>query len=188
MKRTLTRLTSLALVALALLTTTLPSAAASSYYFAFEGGSLLPWVKGNDPGAAASTLTLGGPDSFCPATTGVRHARLTAFAGYAPFSGLWMQAHFPAKDTVVVKVSWAVKDQGNCLNCYAMAYIGTAAPASSAPFVIKGPVLAGWTVYSYSAIVPAVNGQVWVALGWKGFPSGLPAAVGIYCGRISITP
>jgi hypothetical protein len=186
MKKHWIRLFGLALVLLAFVTSVHPAAAAS-YYYDFET-TLSPWVKGNDPGAAASTLTRNNTDSMCP-STGIYHARLTVNPFFAPGSGVWMVAKFPANATTsVVKLTWGTKDQGNCAACYAMVYVGATPPASSAAFSIVGPVGGAWNTHNYSKVQPSSTGAIYVALGWRGYPPALPAAAGIDCVRISITP
>jgi hypothetical protein len=181
-----TRLLMALAVILAFIVSTNPAAAAT-YYFNFSS-SLLPWVKGNDPGAAASSLTLSGEDNSCP-TSGGGHARLTAWPSYTPFSGLWMASRFPAAArNVEVKVTFAIKEQYHCPTCYAIVYLGDTMPTSSATFITLGSVGSTWTTYSYTAIGTSTTGSVVVAIGWKGMPSSLPAAVGIDCVEVSITP
>jgi hypothetical protein len=100
-----------------------------------------------------------------------------------------MVAEFPANATLNnVQVEWATKSQANCAACYAMVYVGATAPASSAAFNIVGPVGAAWTLHNYSKMQPTASGTIFVALGWRGYPSALPAAAGIDCVRINITP
>lgn len=180
------RIGSLALVLLALMTSVRPAAAAV-YTYMFEGG-LAPWVKGNDAAAPNSTLALGGADNACPAT-GVRHARLTVGAPFGPGNGMWMVAKFPANATLnSVQVDWKIKSQANCATCYAMVYVGEVPPASSAAFTIVGPVGGVWTPYNYAKMQPSATGAIYVAIGWRGYPSALPAAAGVDCVRINILP
>jgi hypothetical protein len=188
MNARITRSATLALMTLVFIATALPAAAAT-YYFNFTT-SFSPWIKGNDSGAAASSLTVVGPDNACPVGTPGGHARLTAGPGYTSFSGLWMFARFPATSSnEQVKVTWQARDDFHCPTCYPIVYVGTSIPSSSAPFTTLSPMLGtSWTGYSYTTSLSGVSGAVVVAVGWKGAPSSLPAAVGIDCLLVDITP
>jgi hypothetical protein len=183
-----TRLAAIALVAVALAMTARPAFAAT-YFFNFSS-SLSPWIKGNDPGASASSLTLAGPDNACPVGAPGAHARLTVGPPYMPFDGVWMFARFPATaQTVDVRVKFQAKEDFHCPGCIPIVYVGTTIPGSSAAFTSLPPVSStAWTPYMYGATLSPTTGAVVVAIGWKGTPSSLPAAVGIDCVEVTTTP
>jgi len=176
MKRELTRTLTLVslipvmLFTLAVILTTTPVLASTTYTYNFDS-TLSPWTDNGDSGISrVFSLNSGDSGPDCSSFLN-NYAQLANTTPASAGQGIWMVAPFTVTGAGAIDVKWDARDAtgGGCAtsNCDAIAYIGGVAPTSSSAFSSRGTLSSTWQGFSYSATPTSLLTTVYVAVGWR---------------------